>query len=104
MVALFNTASVAAIAFAVLPAVQAHMSIWTPSMYGFDSDWDVVTPLANQPFDQWVSTGWSCLVSCFALTMTSTLFPRAEANLLVLCCHNAPIILPIACIGIRARR
>jgi hypothetical protein len=55
MVALFTTASAAALAFAVLPAVQAHMSIWTPAMYGFNNDWNAVTPLANQPFDQWVS-------------------------------------------------
>lgn len=41
---------------ALLPATMAHMSMFHPSMYGFDrGDPETVYPLANKGFDQWVS-------------------------------------------------
>lgn len=41
---------------ALLPATVAHMSMFHPSMYGFNrGDPETVYPLANKGFDQWVS-------------------------------------------------
>jgi hypothetical protein len=51
---LFSAASATAV-LVLLPAVQAHMAMWHPSAYGFNNGWEPATPLANKPFDQWVS-------------------------------------------------
>lgn len=36
-------------------AVQAHMSLWHPSMFRFNENYQPVVPLAGQSFNDWVS-------------------------------------------------
>lgn len=51
--------SAAAVLAAFLPKANAHMSMWHPSMYGFDESYEPVTPLANKPFNQWWFHGYA---------------------------------------------
>lgn len=53
------TLSAAAVLATLLPSTQAHMSMWHPSMYGFDQSYEPVTPLANKPFNQWWFHGYA---------------------------------------------
>lgn len=40
--------------------VDAHMGMWHPSVYGFSqTDYELVTPLANKPFSQWWFHGYT---------------------------------------------
>ena len=47
-------ALVAAAALALLPAAQAHMTMFHPSVYGFNRGDSNVQPLSGQSFNNWV--------------------------------------------------
>jgi hypothetical protein len=55
MLAVAKTSAALAALLAVLPAARGHMSIWDPSMYGFNSGYEVVNPLSGLSFNNWVS-------------------------------------------------